>query len=227
MSWRLRISAVAAVALACACAGQTTVSFRAEDGAVLFGDVYGSGERGVVLVPGGRFDKASWRDQAKALADAGYRALALDYRGKGKSHGPGDGDLFTAPLYLDVLAAARYLREQGAARVSLVGGSMGGGAAGDASIHSRPGEIEGVFFLAGSPNEDAKGLKSRSLFIVARDDASGDGPRLPGIRAQYEKAPEPKELIVLDGSAHAQFLFQTEQGPRVMREMLRFLGASR
>ena len=57
----------------------------------------------------------------------------------------------------------------------------------------------------------------------ARDDVSGEGPRLPGIRASYEKAPQPKELIILDGSAHAQFLFETDQGERVMREILRFL----
>ena len=36
-------------------------------------------------------------------------------------------------------------------------------------------------------------------------------------------APQPKELIVLDGSAHAQFLFQTDQSARVMHEILRFL----
>jgi len=60
---------------------------------------------------------------------------------------------------------------------------------------------------------------------VAKDDASEDGPRLPHIRAAYAKAPEPKQLIVLDGSAHAQFLFQTEQSERVMREILQFLSA--
>jgi hypothetical protein len=35
----------------------------------------------------------------------------------------------------------------------------------------------------------------------------------------------PKALIILDGSAHAQFLFQTDQGERVMREILHFLSA--
>jgi hypothetical protein len=60
---------------------------------------------------------------------------------------------------------------------------------------------------------------------VARDDANADGPRLPRIREQYERAPQPKELIVVDGSAHAQYLFQTDQGERVMREILRFLSA--
>jgi pimeloyl-ACP methyl ester carboxylesterase len=102
---------------------------------------------------------------------------------------------------------------------------MGGGAAGDASIASQPGEIDRVVFLGASPNGPAEKLKCPTLFIVARDDASEDGPRLPGIRAQYEKAPQPKELIILDGSAHAQYLFQTSQGERVMREIVRFLAA--
>jgi hypothetical protein len=48
-------------------------------------------------------------------------------------------------------------------------------------------------------------------------------PRLPQIREQYEKASGPKELVLLDGSAHAQFIFQTDQGERLMHEILRFL----
>jgi pimeloyl-ACP methyl ester carboxylesterase len=100
---------------------------------------------------------------------------------------------------------------------------MGGGAAGDASITTPPGTIDRLVFLGSAPNLPADRLQSPSLFIVARDDASGTELRLPWIRAQYEKAPQPKELIVLDGSAHAQFLFQTDQGDRVMREILRFL----
>jgi len=45
----------------------------------------------------------------------------------------------------------------------------------------------------------------------------------PTIRAEYDKAPDPKELMILEGSAHAQFIFQTDQGERLMREILRFL----
>lgn len=43
------------------------------------------------------------------------------------------------------------------------------------------------------------------------------------IRQQYERAPDPKELIVLEGSAHAQFIFETDQGTRLKVEILRFL----
>jgi len=206
-------------------AAQKTVSFTTEDGGLVYADVYGEGDRGVVLADGGRFNKESWVKQARTLTAAGFRVLALDFRGYGKSRGPGDSDPMGAPLQLDVLAAVRYLRKTGAKSVSVVGGSMGGGAAGDASITSQPGEIDRVVFLGAAPNRPADKLKSATLFIVARDDASGDGPRLPGIKAQYEKAPQPKGLIILDGSAHAQFLFQTDQADRVMREILRFLSA--
>jgi pimeloyl-ACP methyl ester carboxylesterase len=80
-----------------------------------------------------------------------------------------------------------------------------------------------MVLLGAAPNKPAEKLEAPVLFIVARDDASADGPRLPRIRAQYDKAPQPKELIILDGSAHAQALFDTDQGERVMREILRFL----
>lgn len=95
--------------------------------------------------------------------------------------------------------------------VSVVGGSFGGGAAGDASIRSTGGEIDRIVYLGAAPDLPAQNLKSRSLFIVAREDANTAGPRLPAVRARYEKALQPKELMVLEGSAHAHFLFQTDQ----------------
>jgi pimeloyl-ACP methyl ester carboxylesterase len=216
---------LATLLLARIAAAQEHVSFPTEDGGVVYADIYGKGERGVVLAHGGPFNKESWEKQARTLESAGFRVLALDFRGYGKSRGPGDSDPMDAPLHLDVVAAVRYLRKMGAKSVSVVGGSMGAEAAGDASIASQPGEIDRLVLLGGSPNGPAEKLKSATLFIVAREDASEDGPRLPGIKEQYQKAPEPKALIILEGSAHAQFLFQTDQGERVMREILHFLSA--
>ena len=102
---------------------------------------------------------------------------------------------------------------------------MGGAAAGAASVESEPGEIDRLVFL-GSEGSDShpEKMKGRKLFIVARDDLGpSDIPRLPRIREAYEKTPGPKELIILEGSAHAQFLFSSDQGERTMREILRFL----
>jgi pimeloyl-ACP methyl ester carboxylesterase len=214
---------LATLLLATPAAAPQTISFPTQDGGRIYADLYGTGTRAVVLVHGGRFNKESWRNQALALVAGGFRVLAIDFRGFGRSSGPGQADFDNAPFHNDVLAAVRYLKSHGVKTVSVVGGSFGGGAAGDASIQSAPGEIDRIVFLGAAPNLPAEKLKSRALFIVARDDADAAALRLPGIRAQYEKAPEPKELIVVDGSAHAQFLFQTDQGERVLREILRFL----
>jgi pimeloyl-ACP methyl ester carboxylesterase len=204
---------------------QQTIAFATEDGGRVCADLYGEGTRAVVLAHGGRFSKESWREQAQVLVSRGFRTLAIDFRGFGCSTGPGQADFDKAPFENDVLAAVRYLKAQGAKTVSVIGGSFGGAAAGDASIKSAAGEIDRIVFLGAAPNLSAEKLKSRALFIVARNDANDGGRRLPGIRAQYEKAPQPKQLIVLDGSAHAQFLFQTDQSARVMHEILRFLSA--
>ena len=203
------------------------VSFSTEDGGLIYADLYGNSDRGLVLAHGGQFTKESWQPQAQYLVKAGFRVLAFDFRGFGKSHGPGDSDMDTAPMPLDVLAAVRYLRHDGAKTVAVMGGSFGGAAAADASIASRPGEINKLILLAAEGNGPAERIKAPLLIIVARDDANDDGLRLPHIRAWFDRAPDPKKLIVLDGSSHAQFLFQTNQADRVMKEVLRFLSATK
>jgi pimeloyl-ACP methyl ester carboxylesterase len=204
---------------------QQRVSFPAEDGWIIHANLYGTSERGVVLIHGGRFTKESWAPQAQQLVNAGFRVLAIDLRGFGMStDGPSSlNSGFGSPL--DALAAMRYLRERGAKTISIVGASMGADVAAGASIASKAGDIERLVLLAGSGDQPGGQLKGRKLFIVARNDANDDGPRLPKIRAQYEQAPEYKELLILDGDAHAQFIFATDQGDRLMRAILRFLSA--
>jgi dienelactone hydrolase len=224
MTTRLAWAGIMAVLLARLTAAQEHVSFPTQDGWIIHGDLYGMGDRGVVLVHGGRFEKSSWEPQARVLVKAGFRALAIDLRGYGLSK---EGPLSARSDYvspLDVLAAVRYLREHGAKAVSVVGASMGGDAAEAALDEAEPGEIDRVALLAHGAYGPPEKLKGRRLFIVSRDDLGPDGkPRLTGIRAQYEKAPEPKQLLILDGSAHAQFIFRTDQGERLTREILRFL----
>lgn len=218
-------AAILAGTLAAPLPAPQAVAFQTQDGGRIIADVYGSGSRGVVLAHGGRFDKESWGKQARALAAAGYRVLAIDFRGYGKSRGPGQADPMSAPLQNDVLAAVRYLRREGATRVAVVGASMGGFAAGNAAAAAKPGEIDALVLLGARAGRDPQKIACPKLFIVARDDADGSGEkRLPGIRASYEASPDPKELVALGGSAHAQFLFDTDQGERTMSEILRFLG---
>ena len=205
-------------------AAPTQVSVPTGDNGLIYADLYGSGPRGIVLAHGGRFNKGSWEKQARALAAAGFRVLAFDFRGYGESRGPGQEDIYTAPIHFDVLAAAHYLRGQGATTVAVIGASLGGGAAAQAVV-VEPRVIDRLILLGATPGEPAEKLTVRKLYITTRDDTSGTGPRLPGLQAHFTRALEPKELIVLEGSAHAQFMFHTEHADRIMREMLRFLSA--
>ena len=86
-----------------------------------------------------------------ALERAGFRVLAIDFRGYGLSKGPGQSDPLSAPLHLDVLAAVRYLRKSGAKTVSVVGGSMGGGA--PAMPRLRPSLARSIAWSFSAPEE--------------------------------------------------------------------------
>jgi pimeloyl-ACP methyl ester carboxylesterase len=219
---RSSIVLTAVLAAATALEAQDLVSFPTSDGGVVYADDYGAGERAVVLAHGGRFTKESWAEQAESLMTEGFRVLAIDFRGRGMSHGgPGsDGD----DVHLDVLAAVQYLRNTGAQTISLVGASFGGWAVARAATELTAGEIDAVVLLAHSPIENPEAIHGRKLFVTTRGDFSGGGRlRLPDIREQYERASEPKRLVILEGSAHAQNIFDTEQGPRLLREIVQFL----
>ena len=198
--------------------GQEHVTYTSVDGMRMAADVYGSGKRGLVLAHGGRFLKESWGKQARVFAKAGYVVMAVDFRGYGQGSVNADWK-----HYPDVLGAVRYLAGRGARSVSIIGASMGGAAGADAVVASKAGEIDRLVLLGSEGSDHPELLKVRKLFIVTRGDVSGDGPRLPGIQAAYDKAPQPKKLVVLDGSAHAQYIFATDGGPRLMHEMMEFL----
>jgi len=187
-----------------AVAGQPTeVSFSTADGGEIHALLYSSGEHAVVLAHGGVFNKESWTPLAPRLAEAGMQVLAIDFRGYGLSKPGSHGK----NLYLDIIAAVSYLKEHGATRVSVLGASMGGGAAERAATFAAPGEIDRLILLAPAAIPKPEEIQAnRILYITSEGDPSVDRTR-----QQYENAPEPKSLKILPGDAHAQHIFKTEQ----------------
>ena len=191
------------------------VSFDTADGARVHADLYGDPARdAVVLAHGAAFDRTSWRAFAERLAAAGHSALAIDFRGYGRSAGGATKDA----RFEDVLAAVRYLHGRGAHRVAVVGASMGGGAAAEAATRAAPGEIDRLVLLSPAPIEHPERIGGRKLFV-----ASADEPAVARVKEQYERAPEPKRLLVLPGTAHAQHVFATEQAGPLGDAIVRFL----
>lgn len=191
------------------------VSFDTSDGGKIHANLYGGGAHGVVLAHGAVFDKESWHEQATRLARAGLRVLAIDFRGYGDSR---PGSLGQA-LYLDILGAVKHLEEEGCERVSIVGGSMGGGAAARAAVEAEPGAIDRLVLLAHSPIDDPAAMQGDKLFIAT------EGDRLAARRRQFDQASEPKKWVVLDGSSHAQHIFKTPQAEELMEHILDWLAS--
>ncbi len=96
---------------------------KTRDGTDIYVKEWGSG-RPIVLIHGWPLSSDSWDEQAMALADAGFRAIAYDRRGFGRSGQPWSGyDYDTlADDLADVMAATGADKDS-----TLVGFSMGGG----------------------------------------------------------------------------------------------------
>jgi pimeloyl-ACP methyl ester carboxylesterase len=211
----LVIGLFALAALASAAQSPRDVSFPTADGGRVDADLYGSGTTGVVFAHGAIFNKQSWAPLARRIAAHHMRALAIDFRGYGKSRAGSD----SGALYLDVMAAVRWLHKQGVEKVDLVGGSMGGGAAGEAATRLKPGELDKLLLLSPMPINDPENLKAASiLYIASRNESLA-----PTVREQYRHAPSPKKLVFLDGSAHAQNIFDTDQAQNLSDAIVKFL----
>jgi len=201
--------------LAVAAQSPSDVSFPTSDGGMIDADLYGTGTEGVVFAHGAIFNKQSWAPLARRIAAHGFRALAIDFRGYGKSRAGNKG----RALDLDVIAAVRWLHKQGVKDVDVVGGSMGGGAAGDAATMVKPGEIDKLVLLSPMPIARPEKIKAASiLYIASRYEGLA-----PIVKSQYERAPKPKQLILLDGSAHAQNIFDTKQAKNLSDDIVKFL----
>lgn len=92
------------------------------DHAALYVKDWGSG-RPVILLHGWPLSSDSWDDQAMAIAAAGFRVIAYDRRGFGRSSQPWSG--YDYDTLADDLATV--IEQTGARDATIVGFSMGGG----------------------------------------------------------------------------------------------------
>lgn len=97
-------------------------SITTDDKTRLYVKDWGQG-RPVILLHGWPLSSDSWDDQAMAIAKAGFRTIAYDRRGFGRSSQPWSG--YDYDTLADDLAAV--IEQTGAQDATVVGFSMGGG----------------------------------------------------------------------------------------------------
>lgn len=197
---------VAVFVVGCGAAGSSTAD--EEQGGDISGEwvslpgtwavLWGEGERGVVLAHGAAYGAASWEPQGQTLGENGVATLAVED---------------TSPSNLRT--AIRYLKEEGGVEsVALVG----------ASAAARPGlevggedpeKIDQLILLSGIG--DVSGLGEYPKLFVASE-GEGIAER---VRQMADEAPgDRNEALILPGDAHAQAIFQTQEGERLMQVIL-------
>ena len=160
--------------------------------------VWGEGNYGVVMSHGAAYDAASWRPQAERIAENNIVALAVE-------------DTSTENL----AAAARYLTEErGVSEVAFIGASAGASAVLDLARENGD-LVHQMILLSGTGDTAGLGAYPK-LFVASENEGLADT-----VRQMTQEAPgENNEALILHGDAHAQAIFDSDQGDRLMQAML-------
>ncbi len=160
--------------------------------------VWGEGDRGAVLAHGAAYDAASWESQGRMFEENGVVGLAVED---------------TRPRNLR--SAVEYLKEEyDVGSVALIGASAGAGPVLQVAREA-PEEISQIILLSGTG--DVSGLgEYPKLFVASEGEGIADQARL-----MAEEAPgDRNEALIFPGDAHAQAIFETEEGERLTQAIL-------
>lgn len=188
----------------CAAAPGPDLHLRAADGTRIVAHRWGTGTTAVVLVHQYPADLCQWAPYATRLAGLGYRALALDLRGFGRSqHRAYPASLRFAA---DIAATVKEARREGATRVVIVGASLGANAAVVAAANVRP-LVDGMVSLSAPATfrldavAAAKHLQVPALYAAAEVDEGGNYAR--DAKTMLDATPgSDKSIVIVPGAKH-------------------------
>lgn len=190
------------------------VSLTTEDNVTLSATLFGQGQLAVILAHQGTegTDQTSWQPFARLLAEHGYAALTLDFRGRGQSK----GYLQASQLIKDVNAAMQFLQERGYQRIVCMGASMGGTACLRAALDH---DLAGLVVIASplssgaptavTPAELSK-LTLPKLYVCTENDRYSFV--ISQTQQMFDLSSDPKQLKFFPGRVHGTELFDTEYG---------------
>jgi predicted alpha/beta hydrolase len=220
-SHRLTLAVLFVALFAAGCGSQSResferVHFRAADGVLLDGRLFGEGATGVVLVHMGRpgDTQADWSGVAKLLAEKGYLVLTYDRRGVCVRGGTGcsKGSDDYESSWRDVVGAVSFLRGKGARRTVVAGASIGAMSSLYAASEAKIAPA-GLIEFAGINNasgyafdrEQIRRIRGLKVFLSAKQDEYGGGQ---AARQWFRWAAPPKRLALVPGSDHGTDLLK-------------------
>jgi pimeloyl-ACP methyl ester carboxylesterase len=141
------------------------------DGVRIVGDRLGDPlAPAVVFLHGGGQTRRSWGRAATAVAERGWQAVTVDFRGHGESDWSADGDYRVTTFATDVLEVLRHLPP----RPVLVGASLGGFTAMLLAGELAPDTVRAVVLVDIVPNMDPSGASRIHNFMYDRIESGFD-----------------------------------------------------
>jgi esterase/lipase len=230
--WRLGLAGLLAIFLVCAGCTQTRtpparvadsnskpVEFRASDGTILRGHLYGSSSTTIILAHQFNGNQSGWSDLAATLATHGYRALTFDFRGFPES----DGLVHTQDAPGDLKAAYDFARSD-STRIFIVGASLGS----DAAIILAASDSVAGLILMSTPVRfgglDVEAAISRVTAPILFVESTND-PFVAGQSAiLYNLARAPKSIQIYSGAEHGAEMLHGPHAAELTNLIERFLG---
>jgi pimeloyl-ACP methyl ester carboxylesterase len=146
----------------------------------------------VVFLHGGGQTRRSWGRAAAAVAERGWQAITVDFRGHGESDWSEDGDYRVITFAQDVLEVLRHLPP----RPVLVGASLGGFTAMLLAGELSPDTVRAVVLVDIVPNMNPSGASRIHNFMYDRMESGFDSLEevADAIQAYNPHRPRPTDL---------------------------------
>jgi pimeloyl-ACP methyl ester carboxylesterase len=203
------------------------VTFTTQDGVNIAATLFGDGDLAIILLHMGKGkatgnDQEDWQPFARSLAEGGYSALTVDFRGRGESGGEFSND----PVTLDTQAALDFLHERGFDRPVCIGAGIGG----TTCMHfAALDEFAGMVILSASlvvgpinyVSESELGqLTIPKLYLYGERDGHGFPDAMQKI---YQVSAQPKGIISCDTAAHGSDLLISSCGEDIQQQIFSYL----
>ncbi|MES2086103.1 MAG: alpha/beta hydrolase [Pseudomonadota bacterium] len=172
-------------------------TFLGDEGLALAADCYGAPRRGTVLLAhGGGQTRHAWAKTGVRLAEAGWRAVAVDLRGHGDSGWSPTGNYQIQRFAADLIQVAAQLGD----RPALVGASLGGIAGMMVEAVAAPGTFSSLTLVDITPQMEPAGVAKVMGFMSERVESGfGSLEEAAEFIASYlPNRPRPKDLKGLD-----------------------------
>jgi alpha-beta hydrolase superfamily lysophospholipase len=195
------------------------VAFGASDGAILRGQLHsvpGPKRRIAIFVAPAQ---DVWRAQALGFVGPGTDVLLFDMRGYGASTERPD----PSKLDLDVEAAVRFMKSRDYPLVYLIGADAGGTAVLKVAARQELAAVITVsapLFIQNQNGIDARpdlqAITEPKVFVAAR----GDEAAVNAVNAMMQAAPQPKQSVIVEGTAHGAALLDANIAKQLQAELM-------